>query len=128
MQSLLTLLPLTLSVALMTALVKLAARLYRRTNLSWLRAFGYVILLLVGSVGATLIARLGGNSTPLPLALAFGLAAHLLLGGWYFGRFAYAQDGNRIGFPRGAILGIVFAATLAGSAMVPALVLLAVRS
>jgi hypothetical protein len=127
MQPLLTLLPLLLAVAVMVSMAKLSARLYRRTTLAWSRASLYVILLMICSILMGLVGRAGGTNTPLFLAIPAGLALHLLLGGWYFGRYAYASDGKRLGFPHGALLSLIFVAMSVAAFAVPGLILLAVR-
>jgi hypothetical protein len=127
MQSLLSLLPLLLAIAILASMAKLSARIYRRTTLTWLRAFVYVILLMVCTILMGLVSRAGGTNTPLLLAIAAGLAVHLLLGGWYFGRYAYASDGTQLGFPHGALLSLIFVAASFAVFTIPGLIFFAVR-
>jgi hypothetical protein len=127
MNNLLTFLPLLLAIAVMVSMAKLSARLHRRTTLTWSRASVYVILLMICSMVMGLIGRAGGTNTPLFIAIPAGLALHLLLGGWYFGRYAYASDGKPLGFPHGALLSLIFVAMSVAAFAVPALVLLAIR-
>ena len=128
MQSLLSLLPLLLATAILASMAKLSARLYRRTALTWARAFVYVILLMICTIAMRLVTRAGGTNTPLFLAIAAGLAVPLLLGGWYFGRYAYAADGKQIGFPHGAVLSLIFVAASFAVFTIPALIFFAVRT
>ena len=127
MSALLTVLPLLLSIGLMVAVAKLAAWLYRRSYLSWGRATGYVFLVVIGVVALSLLNKLGGSSTPLPVLVIVSLAFHGLLGGWYFGTYVRTAAGSKLAFPRGAILAGIYFALLLLILAVPAGVLLALR-
>ena len=125
MDALISLLPLVLSLGIMAALLKLTARLWRSSKITWLRALGYVLLImLVTALAGTLR---GGTSISLPLSILLGVAVHTSLGGLYLGRLASTPDGVRLGFRGGALLALVYIALLATVTLVPALIYFALR-
>jgi hypothetical protein len=120
------LLPLALVPCLYAALVKVAAFLFRRTQLRWSHALVYGFLALVVGAAGTLLNRVLGSPLPLPLALLGGLALQLTLGGWYFGPRATTATGASLEFKGGVLLslvayGLVFVLGVVVAVVVPAL-------
>jgi hypothetical protein len=104
MNTFLSLIPLVLTlmclVGLYAGVLKLAARLYRRTKLPWPVAFqfgGWVTLLvvLVGILRAVMPQWITG---------LLGLVAVTLFGAWFLGRRATDGQGQPIGSRRAAVL------------------------
>lgn len=105
--------------------IKLAARLFRRTELSWKHAgvFGPLLFVVLFAVGA-LVRWL--NPVPAPmlayvLYLAVDLVAQLAVGGWFLGPRAKTAAGAPVEFKVGALLaliayGLVFILSLAAAA------------
>ena len=119
-------LPLALMPFFYGAIVKLAAFLFRRTQLRWPHAIVYgLIVIVVGALGA-LLNRSSGFSLPLPAAIVCGLALQLSLGGWYFGSRATTSCGSSLHFKGGVMLsliayGIIIAVGIAFAIILPAL-------
>ncbi|KQV60832.1 hypothetical protein ASC95_05240 [Pelomonas sp. Root1217] len=124
MSGFIALVPLLLVPLLYAVLVKLAARLLRRMQLSWKHAllFG-LIALVVGAIG-TVANQSTGRVLPALVAGLLGVAIQLVVGGWYLGPRARTASGELIGFGRGALLslvafGIVFAIGIAAAFLLP---------
>lgn len=105
---------------------KAAAFLFRRTQLSWVHAIVFgVLVLLVGGVG-TVLNRVMGMPLPLPLAVLLGLVTLLAVGGWYLGPRAKTAEGAPLQFKGGALLslvayGLVFALGIGAAVLLPLL-------
>jgi hypothetical protein len=100
-------LPLLLAPLLYALFAKLGAFLFRRTQLRWLHAIVFgVLVLLVGGVSAA-TNRMAGKPLPIAAALLLGLAILLLLGGWYLGPRAKTADGSPLRFKGGLMLSLV---------------------
>lgn len=127
MTSLVTLIPLVFSVALMVSIVKLAARLYRRTQISWGKALIYVMLMIVGAATLGLLGKVSGVAPPLPLLVVVSVSFHTLLAGWYLGSRAQTMDGSQLTFPRGVVLALIAFGLLLAVLAIPALILQALR-
>jgi hypothetical protein len=125
MTGLFSLLPFAVTVLAYIVCIKLAAKLFRRTQLSWTHAgvFGallFVVLLAVGALARWL------NPVPAPmlayvLYLAVDLVAQLAVGGWFLGPRARTSAGAPVEFKGGALLaliayGLVFILSLAAAA------------
>jgi hypothetical protein len=123
----LTLLPLVGGLALLVALVKLAAWLYRRARLSWGHAAGYVVLVVIGNATFGMLHKVSGVVLPLPLLFLVPLVFQALLGGWYLGSYARRADGAPLSFAQGALLAAIYLGLMFVSAIVPALVIAALR-
>jgi hypothetical protein len=109
MTSVLTLLPLALSLVLLTAFVKLAAFIRRRTRLAWKHGFAYVFIVLLVVLAFRLALSSTGFVVPALLAGVFGLLLQLALGSFYFATRATTPDGVPIGRSGGAqVAGIFF--------------------
>jgi hypothetical protein len=104
--------------------VKLSARAYRRTKLSWRHACGYTVLIFGVYFVLGAVHTLGGSRSPSSLAMLIGafLVCHLLVGGWYLGSKATDSTGAAITFPRGAILGAIVFGILSFILFLPAFV------
>lgn len=110
------------------ACIKLAARLFRRTQLSWTYAwfFGVALFAVLFTVGA--LVRLQPLASGPPLShlvyLAADLAAQLAFGGWFLGPRAKTTVGTPVAFKGGALLsliayGLVFSFSVAAAAVLP---------
>jgi len=123
---LLQFLPLLLAPLLYALLVKAAAFLFRRTQLSWLHAIVFgILVLLVGGTGA-ILNKAAGFPLPMALSLLLGLAAILLLGGWYLGPRAKSANGFALQFKGGVLLslvayGLVFVLGVVAALLIPLL-------
>jgi hypothetical protein len=107
MFSLLALLPLVLMFVFYALLVKLAAKLYRRSLLQWRHAFAFgAIAMLVGVLGALLNRASGLILGPL-LGFVLGLTIQLVLGGWYLGPRTFAPTGETIAFKGGVLVAAI---------------------
>lgn len=120
-----TLLPLLLTPFFYGALIKLAALLYRRIQLSWKHAFLFGLLSM--AVGGTMtFANIAtGRVAPVPLVLLLSMSTQLALGGWYFKDRARMASGDPIGHVRGALLpvlafALVFAVAAVAILLAPA--------
>lgn len=101
------LLPLLLAPLLYALVTKLAAFIFRRTQLSWLHAFMFgVLVLIVGSAGAVLN-QMAGMFLPIPISVLLGFSVLVLLGGWYLGSRAKTADGIALQFKGGLLLSLV---------------------
>jgi len=112
----------------MVSMVKLAARLYRRTQLSWGNSLIYVILMVVGAATLGLLTKAAGIVPPLPVLIAVSISFHALLAGWYLGSRGRTIDGDQLTFPRGVVLAIMTFGLLFAVLAIPAFILLALRS
>ncbi|SFU51783.1 hypothetical protein SAMN05216350_102323 [Polaromonas sp. YR568] len=105
------LLPTAFTIFAYVVCIKLAARLYRRTQLSWKHAavFGVVLFLVLLAVG-TCVRALNLISEPVSAALldiATGLLAQLAVGAWFLGPRARTATGAPVGFKGGALLALI---------------------
>lgn len=112
------------------ACIKLAARLFRQTQLSWKHAllfgvFLFVVLFFVGGL-VRWLNPVQGPVLASVVFLAVDLAAQLAVGGWFLGPRARTKAGAPIEFKGGALLAfisyaLVFVLSLAVAAVLPAL-------
>jgi hypothetical protein len=110
--------------------IKLAARLFRQTPLSWKHAavFGATLFLVLLAVG-TCVRALNLASGPVSASLldiATGLLAQLAVGAWILGRCTRTPAGAPIGFKGGALLALiayalVFLLSIAATFLLPLL-------
>ncbi|MEO7774395.1 MAG: hypothetical protein ABIT36_04470 [Steroidobacteraceae bacterium] len=99
---------LIVSAAFWALIIKLAARIYRHTNLSWKHALQFALLLFVVVFGLQFgLARLKvvGN---LYVGFASGLVVILAIGGWFLKDRAFTQRGERIGLQHALALSTLF--------------------
>jgi len=99
--------PLLLSIALYTSIVKLAAFLYRRARLSWPDAciFSLILLMILG--GGTLLNRLSGNAVPLVVSIAAGMVIQVGVGAWYLAPRVRVASGEALGTKGAAMLALI---------------------
>jgi hypothetical protein len=107
MSSLFTLLPLALMICTYAVLVKLAAFLFRRTNLKWKHALVFCVLVVVVGGGAAFLNQVSGRMVPLLVAIPVGVALQLALEGWYFGPRATTISGAPLEFKGGVLISLV---------------------
>lgn len=114
MSSFTSIVPLLLSVALYTSLVKLAAFLYKRALLGWRDAciFSLILLMLLGA--ATLLNRITGNAVPIAVLVAAGLVIQVGMGAWFLAPRARRASGAPLGTKGGAVLALIAYALIAG--------------
>jgi hypothetical protein len=122
------LVPIAFTIFSYVVCVKLAAWLYRRTQLSWKHAFifGVVLFMVLFAVGAV-VRSLGAGSDPIRQSLvdlATGLAAQLGLGAWWLGSRARTRADAPLELKGGALLalmtyGLVFFFSLAAAIALP---------
>jgi hypothetical protein len=113
MQILLIFVPLMVMLALCAAYAKLAARIFRRSLLSWGNSFLFALLLGALAIAGRITANAVGYSLPLILGLLLGLTFNLLLGGWFFGSRASDTQGQPLGWRRGAAVSAIMFGLLA---------------
>lgn len=111
MTQLLSLVPLAFTILAYIACIKLAARLYRRSQLSWRHAaaFGALLFVLLLAVGAGTRAL---NPVPDPvfaslLDIATGLLAQLAMGAWFLGPRVRTIGDAPMGPKGGALLALL---------------------
>lgn len=107
MPSFLPLIFLLVVVAVYTALVKLAALLYRRTRLSVRDACIFSLILLVVIGLGTLLNRLSGDVIPNGVAFFACLVIHAGVGAWYLATRARTAAGEPLGSQHGAYLSVL---------------------
>jgi putative Mn2+ efflux pump MntP len=123
MTAILSLLPLALMFAVYAVFMKLAARLYRKTSLSWKHAIVFSVLAIVLGVAASFLVKVLGGTVVLPVAVILGLALQLALGGWYLGTRARSSSGEPIAFKGGVLLALIAYALLASIGVVAAILI-----
>ena len=116
------LLSLLLLVTMYAGFAKLAARLYRRTKLSWKTAFGFGALI---ALLAFLITALRGT-LPFALVIAAGLASVVAVGAWFLAPRALDRSGQPVGVKAAAVLstivvGMAFTVGIALAVVLPAI-------
>lgn len=122
MTILLSLVPLAVMVLGLTAIVKLAAVVYRRSRISWKHCFLYALILTVLTVAVRASVVAFDASLPIALASFIALAVHVGVGTWFFAGRATSSAGESVGWAGGARLSavtfaIVFLLALLGSAL-----------
>ncbi|MES2950561.1 MAG: hypothetical protein V4858_18670 [Pseudomonadota bacterium] len=103
MSLVITLLPLLLALALTAGLVKLAARLLGRMQVSWKHAWVFVAMLAAYAFvwGMAVHAGFVGGDVFLVLGPLFGWVVILAFGAWYFGARVRGSDGQWVRWPGG---------------------------
>lgn len=104
---LLSFLPLLLVLILCAAYAKLAARIFRRSSLSWRNSFLFAFLLGLLAIAGRATSTALGYSLPIAVGLLVGLAINLLLGGWFFAIRATDTQGQLLGWRRGVFLSAI---------------------
>ena len=111
MQQLVSLVTLAFTVLAYLACIKLAARLYRQSQLSWKHAavFAVALFLVLFAVSAC-VRALNLTSDPVSASLldiATGLLAQLTLGAWFLGPRAMTATGAPVGSKGGTLLALM---------------------
>ncbi len=127
MDLILSLFPLALAVAIFGGVVKLAAKLLKRTKVTWAQGVNLGIILLVVTVIKRVIDMQTMISMPPVLGFLMGTLAALSIGAWYLGKRARNLEGEAIGLRNGLKLagisiGIVFALGIVSTAVVQTLI------
>jgi uncharacterized membrane protein len=117
------LLSLLLLVAMYAGFAKLAARLYRKTKLSWKSAFGFGAMVALLAVLATAL----GSILPAVVVLTAGLALVVSAGAWFLASRAMDANGQPVGFKSAAALSAIavsmaFAVGVVIAVVLPAIV------
>lgn len=113
---------LVLFVPVLAALLKLAAKLYRRTRLSWTHALVFAVLYDIVALACIVAVVATRSAPPLGLAIPVGLLIQVSLAGWFFGTRAQSTTEEQIGFKGGAILHVIALLLLLGIAVLLGLV------
>jgi hypothetical protein len=107
MWSLLSLLPVLLTVLLLACLTKLSAVLLKRTQVSWRHSFAFGgIAVLVALVGKIILVVVPVQA-PIFISIVLGCALQLAAGGWFFANRATTSVGTRVGVAGGAQLAAI---------------------
>jgi hypothetical protein len=110
MNQVLVVLPLLIAVALLSGLVRLAARFTGRISVSWKHAVVYAVVTVLANAALRMAVVASGVPRPAIVFPVLSLLVQLVLGALYFAQRAKTVDGESIGAGRGAkISGIVFA-------------------
>ena len=123
--SLVRVLPLLLAIALYAAFVKLAARIYRRSQLAWKHAFVFTLMCVVVAGLSKYLSMLTGHAFLAGLVAILGTGIQVALGAWFLGSRARTASGAPV-LPRGgaiagmAVVGVLILAIIA-SVVLPAL-------
>ena len=122
------LVPIVFTILAYVACIKLAARLFQRTQLSWKHAllFGVLLFVVLFVVGGLLrwLNPVSGPVLASVVYLAVDLAAQLTVGGWFLGPRARTKAGMPVELKGGALLALisyalVFVLSLAATAVLP---------
>lgn len=114
MSSIPSFIPLLLSIALYTGIVKLAAFLYKRALLSWRDACIFSLILLMVLGAGTLLNRLSGNAIPLVVSIAAGMVIQVGIGAWYLAPRARTAAGAPLKTKGAAMLALIAYGLIAG--------------
>ncbi len=98
MTALLSLLPLLCSIILLAGFVKLSARLYRNTVVSWRHSFVFAVLLFSITFAKIAINLTFGEYFPIAVGLVLGVGWALGIGTWYFSSRAKTAEGVSLGW------------------------------
>jgi len=128
MSSILSFIPLLLSIALYTSIVKLAAFLCQRARLSWRDACIFSLILLMVLGAGTLFNRLSGNAVPLPVAIAAGLVIQVGIGAWYLAPRARTQGGEPLSVKGAAMLALIAYVLIASLALLAGVATMSLRA
>ena len=127
MSSILSFIPLLLSIALYTSLVKLAAFLYKRALLSWRDACIFSLILLTVLGAGTLLNRLSGNAIPLVVSIAAGMVIQVGIGAWYLAPRARFAGGEPLAAKGGAMLALIAYGLIAALGLLAGAAMMALR-
>ena len=128
MSSFLSFIPLLLSVALYTSLVKLAAFLYQRALLGWRDACIFSLILLMVLGAGTLLNRLSGNAVPIAVLVAAGLVIQVGIGAWFLAPRARDASGQQLGSKGGAVLALIAYGLIASLGVLAGLAMIGLKN
>lgn len=107
MTTFLSLLPLLFMFVLYALFIKLAAKTYRRSVLTWKHAFAFgALAIVVGGVGA-FINRATNMVLGPALGIVLGFSIQLAIGGWYLGPRTKTSSGESVMFKGGALIAAI---------------------
>lgn len=117
------LLSIVLVVGLYASLVKLAARFYRRSALSWKAAFGFGALMAPLAILVALLNR----TLPAAVTLSAGLVSAVAVGAWFLASRVKTTLGQPVGYKAAAALsaialGMAFVFSIVLATVLPAIV------
>jgi len=114
MKFLLSLLPLLVLLVLFAILLKVSARIVRRTRLSWRHSFVFALaVVLIGVILRTLI-EASDVTVPVAVGVLLAFSAYIGFGTWYLSRRASTRSGEALGYGGAALLSSL-ACTLLGT-------------
>src|SRR5262245_26078128 len=99
--------------ALYIGSIKLSARLFRRTTLSWRHSLEFSLIVAAVVIAGRVASLSSGSALALPAALALGVLVQLALGGWFLGARARTTQGQPLGFRGGTLLAALWLGVLA---------------
>ena len=88
---------------------KLAAFLFRRTQLGWGHGFALAVLMLFVLYGTQGAMKLVAMQLPVPQIIApiVSVLVAIAFGGWYLGSQARKADGQRVGWTAGVVITLI---------------------
>jgi hypothetical protein len=98
MPVILSLIPLVFAFVAVACFVKLAARILRKTVISWKNALFFVLILFAITSAKLLLGMSFVAVFPPVLALLAGTAISLCAGAWFFARRATTAEGFKLGW------------------------------
>lgn len=126
MSAVVSILPILLVLVAYAGFVKLAARLYRKSQLPWKYAFGFAVLASVAGALGSFVHSAAGAQLPLPAAAMASFGVQVVVGGWFLGPRSITPSGASVSFKGGAVIALVAAAfaivcAFLGALLLPAL-------
>lgn len=117
---------LLLGIGMYASLTKAAARLYRRTTLSWKSAFVFGAIAMLFGVAGTLLSQALSAAVPPLAVLLIGFALTVASGAGFLGTRATNASGQAIGVKNAAalcaiVVAIAFALGVVLAVVIPAL-------
>jgi hypothetical protein len=114
MTSLLSFVPALLTVLVVGCFLKLAARLFRRTVLSWRHSLLFGLLLLGVAIAKSATGLAFSLVVPPAAGMILGMALSIALGAWFFSTRAKTVQGESIGWRGGLTLTSIAVGLMAG--------------
>src|SRR5262245_9798654 len=102
--SLLGFVPVLVVFGLYVVSIRLSARLFRRSRLSWKHSLQFSVIVMSVAIGGRALQRFYDWTVPLPAGLIIGVSLQVALGGWFLGPRACSASGQPLGFSGGAQL------------------------
>ncbi|MGR9051352.1 MAG: hypothetical protein ACU84J_01760 [Gammaproteobacteria bacterium] len=104
MQLIFPLLSLLLFSSLYTLYLKLAARILRKSNVTWTHAFLFSCLMVFLIMLARVTSNISDISLPIVLSLFYSFGLQLGMGGWFFRKRLTNRQGELLGWRGGMLL------------------------